>query len=490
MLKNIIMGAFMNKKSGKRILLVEPVGNLPFYILPLALGYLKSNISNLHSTKVLDCSIDNIFSDSDRFKDEIRDFAPDIVGVSASMQTYREGILAVRTVKSINSDIITVMGGSHPSIFADQIMRDDSVDYVFQGEAELSFSAFIDQLERGNDLSSIEGLVYRKDGGIIKNEINLETDLDKIVIPDYGAIKINEYVKNGYSYGGLYGKSAPIWITRGCPYSCSFCSASQINGKQIRRHSVQYVVKWISHLYQDFGIRQFAIVDDNFTFFEEYAKDFCRTIVGLVREGHFKEKIYFATPNGIRIDRVDDELIGLMKDAGWRSISVAPESGSRKTLKRMGKNVDPDIVPGVIRRIKAAKLDVRAFFLVGYPGETKEDIRETVRLIRKCKIDGLILGRFLPIPGTPIYNELVRDGEIPPNFMPACIFEFVMPLGNKWQRKTYAPRGLNKLNSFWLFFRESIYIALRNPYSIVFYCRYYGVTNLIKKLFHAAKRIK
>lgn len=484
------MDAMMYKKSGKRILLVEPAGNIPFYILPLSLGYLKSNIPDPHFVKILDCSIEGISCDSIRFRNELKDFKPDIIGISASMQTYKEGALAAKTIKSISPDIITVMGGSLPSIFAEQIMQNKAVDYLFRGEADLSFSAFIDRLDSGKDFSSVKGLVYRKNGDIIKNEINLEFDLDKIAIPDYESIKIREYIKHGYSYGGLYGKSAPIWVTRGCPYACSFCSASQINGKKIRHHSVRYVVDWIDHLYQNFDIRQFAIIDDNFTFVKEYAKDFCETIINLVKDGHFKEKIYFATPNGIRMDRVDDEMLDLMKKAGWKSVTVAPESGSRKTLKRMRKDLDPDIVPEVTRRIKAAGLDVRTFFLVGYPGETADDIEQTIRLIRRCKIDGLILGRFLPIPGTPIFNELVRDKEIPPDYMPPSIFKFLMPLDNKWPHKMYAPKGLHNLNSFWLFMRESIYIAFRNPHSIAFYCRYYGIIDLIKKLLFAMKRIK
>lgn len=479
----------MDKKSGKRILLVEPAGNLPFYILPLSLGYLKSNISGSHSVKILDCSINGISCGSPGFKNEIRGFKPDVVGISASMQTYQEAVLAAKTIKSIAPEIITVMGGSYPSIFAEQVMQNDTVDYAFRGEAELSFSAFIDQLDAEKDYSFIKGLVYRKNGGIVKNEINMEPDLDKIAIPDYEFINIKEYLKHGYSYGGLYGKSAPIWVTRGCPYACSFCSASHINGKIIRCHSIRYVIDWIDHLYRNFDIRQFAIVDDNFTFFKEYAKDFCRAIINLIKEGHFTERIYFATPNGIRIDKVDDEMLGLMREAGWRSITVAPESGSRRTLQRMRKNLNPDVVPKVIRRIKAAKLDVRAFFLVGYPGETAEDIEETVRLIRKCRIDGLVLGRFLPIPGTPIFSELVRDKEIPPDYMPPSIFRFLMPLERKQQHNIYTPKSLDNLNSFWLFIRESIYIFFRNPYSIVFYHRYYGITNLIKKLFFARKRI-
>lgn len=477
-------------KSGKRIMLIEPAGNLPFYILPLSLGYLKSNVSDVHSVKILDCSMAGLFADSPRFKKEIQDFEPDVVGVSSSMHTCNEGIIATKTVKSINSNIITVMGGPHPSIFAEKVMQNRSVDYLFRGEAELSFSAFIDQLETEKNFTSIKGLVYRKSADIIINEINLESDLDKVLIPDYESIKINEYAEHGYSYGGLYGKSAPIWVTRGCPYSCSFCAASQINGKYIRRHSIRYVVNWIDHLYQNFGIRQFAIIDDNFTFDSKYAKEFCRTIIGLIGEGRFREEIYFATPNGIRIDMIDDEMLSLMKKAGWQSISVAPESGSRKTLKRMKKNIDPDIVPGVIRRIKAAKLDVRAFFMIGYPGEGGDDIKQTIQLIRKCHIDGLILGRFLPIPGTHIFDELVSDKEITSDFVPQSVMKSMMPHDNKRPHKLYAPKGLDNLNSLWLFLRESIYIFFRNPYSIVFYSRYYGIVNVIRRLLQTVKVIK
>jgi anaerobic magnesium-protoporphyrin IX monomethyl ester cyclase len=479
----------MANPEGKKILLVEPAGNLPFYILPLALGYLKSNIPEKHHVKILDCSMDGISSGSKKYKEIIEDFNPDIVGVSASMQTYKEGIQAVRVAKSVNKEIITVMGGAHPSIFAEQVMKDEHVDYVFRGEAELSFSEFLDQLKH-EDYASVKGLAYRKNGEVILNDINLDPEIDRINIPDYEHIQLEEYIKRGYSYGGFYGKSAPIWMTRGCPYACSFCSASLINGKKIRRHSISYVMKWLDHLYKKYHIRQFALVDDNFTFQKEYAKDFCRNVIQLRGNGYFQERIYFATPNGIRIDYVDEELLDLMKKAGWNGVSVAPESGSRRTLKRMRKNLDPDAVPMLIDRIKKAGLDVRAFFMIGYPGETEEDVKETIKLIRKSRIDALILGKFLPIPGTPIFDELVKEGEIDKDYMPPSIFKFVMPLSRTKEDNVYSPKGLEKMNTFTIFLRESVLLAIRNPNSIIFYMRYYGIVNLIRKLLQAIKAIK
>lgn len=480
----------MYSEKNKKVLLIEPSGNLPFYILPLGLGYLKSNVSDHHEVRIYDCSLKGVLADSQDLMREIRDFRPDVIGVSASMQTYDEALRIIKATKSIDPAITTVMGGAHPSIFAEKIMENNELDFLFRGEAELMFPLFLDQLKGEEEFGRIKGLVYRKEGRIILNDVNAETDIDRIRIPDYKHMNLEAYLKNGYSYGGCYGKSAPVWITRGCPYPCSFCSASLINGKKIRRHSIPYVMDWLSHLYNEFNIRQFAIVDDNFTFDTEYAKQFCKTVINLKEKGHFKEKIFFATPNGVRMDKLDDELLALMKKAGWQGLSIAPESGSKKTLKRMRKSLDPDTVPGIVERIKKQGLDVRAFFIVGYPGETKEDIQQTIGLIRRSKFDAIILGKFLPIPGTPIFNELVKNGEISVDYMPQSIFKFVMPLSKNKNDHIYSPRELESLNTFVIFLRESILLAIRNPNSIVFYFKYYGVFNLFKKLFQAMKIIK
>jgi radical SAM superfamily enzyme YgiQ (UPF0313 family) len=302
-------------------------------------------------------------------------------------------------------------------------------------------------------------------------------------VPDYKATKLDEYILRGYNYGGHYGRTAPIWLTRGCPFGCSFCSATLINGRRIRRHSLEYAYDWIAHLYDEFNIRQFAIIDDNFTFDLEYVKDFCRGIIARKEKKQFKDPIHFASPNGIRLDKVDSELLSLMKRTGWHDVTIAPESGSRRTLKAMRKAIDPDKVPGTVETIKAAGLRVRAYFMIGYPGETKEDIKDTVKLIRKCKLDVFTIGRFIPIPGTPVFHELVRKGEISPDYMPSNTLKFLTPFGNKEQYMIYTPQSLRRFNSFWIYLCESILLVLRNPSSLIFFLRYYGIRNIIKKLF-------
>ncbi|MDM8554089.1 radical SAM protein [Desulfococcaceae bacterium HSG7] len=475
-----------------KILLVEPNRPLEGFVLPLGLGYLKSNISsNIHEVKIVNCSLEGWHADDRNFKEEVLQFKPDLLGVSASFQTYSEGLKLIEVVKGINKSIVTVMGGAHPSIYADTIMENKQVDFLFRGESELSFPIFLSQLEADGCFSSVKGLVYRqKNGETVKNDIMFEPKIDKIKIPDYKAIRINDYIEKGYFYGfygGKEGRSAPIWLTRGCPYNCTYCSASKINGKRIRVHSISYVINWIQTLYSEFKITQFAIIDDNFTFYIDYAKEFCRKIIKLKEEKYFKKILSFSTPNGVRLEKLDDELLDLMRKAGWKEITIAPESGSRKTLKKMRKSLNPEVVPDVIKRIKNKGFYVRGFFIIGYPGETWGDIKETISLIRRSRLDFAYIGRFMPIPGTDIFNELVKKKEISTTYIHPHPSGNLELLPSKFQG-IYSPKGLEDISPFLIFWRENIFLLLKKPSNILFFLRYFTRKDF-RKIFIARMHI-
>lgn len=477
-------------KKGLRILLVSPYGNTPNRFFPLSLGYLKSNAPPQHTIKILDATFDRVPAYSTRFQQILKEFNPDVVGVTVHSVVFEEALYICRVSKAVNPNIITVMGGAHPTTSPDMIMEDEAIDYVFRGESELSFPKFLKQLEGEGDFSGVKGLVYRKDGALIKNDLEREPDLDLIKPPDYQALQLGEHINRGYFYGGAYGRTAPIWVTRGCPYQCQYCSAPLINGRKVRGHSVSYMVNLINDLRDKFNIEQFTIIDDNLTFYLDYAKEFCRKMIELKEKGLLDERIRFTTPNGIRMERIDDELLHLMRQAGWHEVGIAPESGSPKTLKRMQKHIDLDKVPGIVDRIKAAGLFVRGFFILGYPGETKEDIKATIALIRKCRFDGILMGRFVPIPGTPVFDDLVRLGEIPPDYLPHD-FNIARPLQDEKKEGLYIPRSLEGgLNLFRITLVERTLLAIRNPYSIILFIKYNGgIINIIKRL-HFSWRVR
>ena len=168
--------------------------------------------------------------------------------------------------------------------------------------------------------------------------------------PDYDFINLKQYQASGYRWNSPPKPNAPLSITRGCPYRCQFCAAPQLNGLAIRKHSVEYMMDLIQRLYTQ-GTRWFNIIDDNFTFDTRYAKSFCEAVIKL----NLKDA-GFGTPNGIRMGRGDAELWRLMKQAGWRHLIVAPESGSAHTLELMKKDLKLDTIPRIVEEIRAAGL--------------------------------------------------------------------------------------------------------------------------------------
>jgi anaerobic magnesium-protoporphyrin IX monomethyl ester cyclase len=454
-----------------RIALVWPRGYDIKYVMPLSLGYLKSNLEGHgHDVKLFDCALKDVPADSQKFRDSLEYYKPDIVGTSSWSPTYRESIKILQVAKSINPKIVTVLGGAHASSYPDAPMKDEAVDYVFRGESELAFPKFIKQIEAGtNDFSEVGGLVYRKDGKLVKNPMEREREIDKIRIPDYDAMELDEYIKKGYRFNTPHKYNAPVWITRGCPYRCGFCSAPLQNGKIIRHHSVEYMINWVKYLYHEKGIRQINIIDDNFTFHMKLAKDFCRALIDLNLPG-----LTFGTPNGIRIQRTDAELLNLMKQAGWENLIVAPESGSAKTLKRMRKDLDPTLIPQKVKEIKAAGLKVHGFFIVGYPGETPEDLKLTRKLLRDCGFNFFFLNNFQPLPGTPIYDELVAEGEI---------VDGLLPKNYSSGERAYTPEYLQDFNFPKYVLNEYIHLALSNPINIPYMVKLVNPKMMVTKVF-------
>jgi radical SAM superfamily enzyme YgiQ (UPF0313 family) len=212
------------------------------------------------------------------------------------------------------------------------------------------------------------------------------------------------------------------------------------------------MVKLVNHLYFKKNIRQINIIDDNFTFNTEYAKEFCRAIIALKLKD-----LRFNTPNGIRVQRTDKELLNLMREAGWRSLIIAPESGSKKILKKMQKDLNPDIVPEKVKEIREAGLKCSGFFIIGYPEEEIEDIEATVDLIKKCRFNFFFLNNFQPLPGTPLYDELVRRGEIEDGLLPKNFSDGV---------RVYTPSGLRNVNFPKLVLMLYINLAFREPLNI------------------------
>lgn len=392
-----------------KVLLVKP-NNLSDHIQPsLGLAFLAQGIRARHDVRVIDCIKENI-APEEFGRRVVEAWKPDLIGIQCYTFDIRNVRRILRAIKEADPRIITVVGGAHISSDPERAFENlaEHLDFGFAGEAEIGFPIFCDLLENGpaQDFSSVPGLIWKNDGKTVFNAQAMQQDLDTLGYPAWDLIRPETYPEA--QHGAFFKKFpiAPIITTRGCPYACTFCSAPILSGKKLRHHSGEYVFESIRTLYNDHGIREFHIVDDNFTQDIDYAKEIVRGIIGL------KLDISLAMPNGIRMDYLDDELLCLLKEAGLYVVSVAVESGNDAILKAMRKGTTVKKMRQNIEMIARSGLDIAAFFILGFPGETEETMQDTIKLSLELPLIRANYFTYLPLPGTESYRLLEESGEI------------------------------------------------------------------------------
>ncbi len=457
-----------------KVALIWPWGLEPDRVYPLAIAYLAANIDReKFDLRVFDNAIKDRRSESEEFQADLVEFQPDVIGISGWITNREEMAALVKVIRTILPKSIVVIGGVYATGAPAQAFKVVAPDYLIVGEAEKSFNIFLSEISKDhNDLSIVPGLWHRDptdDDKVLKNEVEYpDVDMDSIAIPDYDAVDIDEYLQNGYRYKTPAVRNAPIWVTRGCPYRCTFCAAPTINGKPVRTHSPEYITEHVKYLYEEKGIEWFNIIDDNFTLRKSYAKNVCRALIDL------NLPVKFGTPNGIRLQKGDVELWSLMKQAGWEFLVIAPESGSQNTLNIMKKDLDLNIVPPIIDDIHSAGLSVQAFFIVGYPGETYADLQLTKDFVMKSKIDFPVLNFFQALPGTPVYDELVANGEIDSG---ASVFNI------QHGKPSYQNPNLKDVNLTRFVQQTYIELILKRPRVLFYALRYFPLKLVVRTLF-------
>ncbi len=391
-----------------KVLLVKP-NNLSDHIQPsLGLAYLAQGIRDKHEVKIIDCIKDNILP-KEFGRRIVEKYKPDLVGIQCYTFDIRNVKILLESIKKNNPSVIAIVGGAHISSDPERAFQNfnENLDFGFAGEAEIGFPIFCDLIAlKKSNFESVPGLIWKKGTEVILNPQAMEQDIDKLGDPSWDLIHPELYPES--QHGAFFNKFpiAPIITTRGCPYSCTFCSAPILSGKKLRHHSLKYILRNIKNLYHEYGIREFHIVDDNFTQDIGYAKEIVRGIIELNLD------ISLAMPNGIRMDYLDDELLRLLKKAGLYVVSVAIESGNDTILKQMKKGTTKKKIYRDIERIHKHKLDIAAFFILGFPGETIKTIQDTINLSLELPLLRANFFTYIPLPGTESYKYLEDSGEI------------------------------------------------------------------------------
>ena len=368
--------------------------NPPLGILFLA-GYLLENTD--HEVSVIDCQVEAL--DYSKLALRLQALEFDVAGVTAMTFTLLDVIDTIKTVRQVNAGAKIVLGGPHVNLFPEESIALDDVDYLVLGEGEIAFSKLLDAMQNNSSVEGIKGIVTYKDDEIINNgPSEMIEDLDKLAFP---ARQLVPYEK----YSSLLAKRMPIttmFTSRGCPFKCSFCNRPHL-GKKFRAHSAGRVIEEFQNCL-DLGIHEFLIYDDTFTVNKQRVKDVCRIAI--------ENKLDIGFDIRARVDTIDEEMLILLKKAGCRGIHYGIEAGTEKILKVLNKGISLDRAKEVFDLTKKYKMQTLAYFMIGAPTETIDDINETFRVARWLKPDFLHMTILTPFPGTPIYLDGLASGAI------------------------------------------------------------------------------
>lgn len=375
----------------RKVLLVNPAYSKTYFslpVLPAGLGYLAQGLKNNGlAYEIFDMSLGYTAGD---LKEKIRAFRPELVGVSCISYMLNNTYRMVSELKRNFPGLKIIMGGPHVSSIKGDIMREcKDLDFALVGEGDRSL---ID-LCKGRPYPEISGLIYRVDSKqIAAVPSTFVSDLGALDFPRYEGFELDRY---GYKMIGIV-------TSRGCPYGCIYCSCNVI-GKKIRFRCAESIVEEIDYWYKR-GYREFGIQEDNPTFDKNRMLEICEGL----RKKCFKD-LKLMCGNGVRADRVDRELLGEMKKAGFKRLAFGIESGSDKVLKAINKGTTAEVMEKAIREAVELGFFVSLFFIIGSPSETTEDVERSIRLALKYPVQSAEFFNLVPMPGSELYSWVEKN---------------------------------------------------------------------------------
>jgi len=357
----------------KRLLLVNTnTEKAPYPVPPLGLCLIAGNISHSYNVTVFDAASGAV----EDLINHIGAVNPDYIGISirnidnVMMNRpvyYFEGIMEtfIKAIK-LNSSAQLILGGSGFSIFPELILEKCGIDYGIIGEGESSLPALLNCLERKQEPAGIPGVVYRKNGGIVKHQPVFSLPFTRIPVSGI----YNWLDLNAYSLRGSY----PVQTKRGCSFSCIYCSYPNLEGKNYRLRDPADIADEIEEAQMNIGSMSFEFVDSTFNSPPGHAESICSELI--------KRKINVQLRTmGINPQYTSKTLFALMKKAGFRQIDCTPDTASPRMLKSLKKNFTMQQLRQCAQYIKSTDMPTMWFFLFGGPGENTETVLETFDFI-------------------------------------------------------------------------------------------------------------
>jgi len=395
-----------------KVLLINPpreneiFGNNPViieeergYNPPLGLLYLAAHLEahTGHEVEVIDAQVEELtYGELER---RIAGAAPDVVGLTAMTMTLVDVLKTARAARRVRPSAKIVLGGPHVHLFPEETIAFEEVDFLVLGEGEEAFKELLDFIDEPDRLKDVKGLVFVEDGRVVNTGARPAIDdLDALAFP---ARRLVPYRR----YSSLLAKGdcvTTVFTSRGCPFKCTFCDRPHL-GKRFRARSPVNVVDELEECVR-MGIGEFLVYDDTFTVDRARVIEICDEIVARGLEVSFDIRA--------RVDTVSDEMLAKLARAGCAGIHYGVEAGTEKILKVLNKGIHISQAEEVFRMTRRHGIPVLAYFMIGSPTETREDIETTFRVMRNLKPDYVHMTVLTPFPGTEIYRMGLESGVI------------------------------------------------------------------------------
>ena len=417
-----------------KILLINPpfqrLSRIKNSYFPLGLGYLASSLhSQGYFVRIYNADIGEedktfptIISNSNRIyaqqnyidalkdrhhlvwveiENTIKEFAPDIIGISAMTPTLPSAYRVAEICKTLNKNCPIIFGGIHPTVQPEEVIANENVDYVVIGEAERTIVELADALQSSKEiLNKIDGLLYINDGTKRQNlPREFEPDIDKFPLPARNLV-LRPKLYSANNMGALI-------TARGCPFRCTFCNAKQLWTRKVRYRSVENILDEIKEIINLYNVKHLRFNDDSFTVNRHWVLNLCRRII--------EEDLNISWTCLSRVDLLDQEMLEVMREGGCTSISFGIESGSDRVLKLIQKDTNREMILQALKLVRKNRINFSTCFLIGLPFETASDMRETIELVKRIKPDFTNVCTYTPYPGSELYNECVKEGLIDDN---------------------------------------------------------------------------
>lgn len=445
-----------------KVLLVSPPTNSVIKSIigvtgpPLGLAYLASVARKKENeVKIIDSlALDLTFN---KLKGMIHEFDPDLVGITATTSMIPDSYIVARIVKENNPNTKVSIGGPHVTFVPELTLQESkSIDFVIRGEGENVFENLLDSLRKDGDPKEVKGITYRIGDKIATNPPEgLIKNVDDIPMPALDLLPMDKYLAD-------HKRFATIMTSRGCPYNCIFCSSSLQFGKAWRGHSVDRVLEELKRLVYEYRVNEIEFLDDTFTLNMARAIDVSRMIR--------KEGLDIRWSGSARVNLFNDEIAKAMKDAGAHTIYFGIESGSQKTLDFMGKGIKLEQSIDSIKKGNKAGLNTLGSFIIGFPDDTTDDVKNTIRFSKKVGVKMAQFTVATPYPGTRLWDYAMKNDLI---------------LNTSWEKYTTLSPVM-KLNNFT---QKSILTWLGRAYASFYLRPSYLVRDIVKNKAFVFKRI-